>query len=200
VTAHAESATFAWLNTNKRSIIADLASPADARRNNSHAAGFERFTARRTPAAIMRSSAISHEALRQSEPGLAITAISWFGEAGPYRDYAATDSRCCAAALLVWSNWSARSKGRRGVAARRTDRRGRRVDRVHPEPRRPLSRAVHPAPGVSRSARTEAMLQISEFDTGLALEAGFTRPRIGINRFAAAFRPEISPPRTAGLA
>jgi len=29
VTAHAESALSAWLNTNKRSIIADLASPAD---------------------------------------------------------------------------------------------------------------------------------------------------------------------------
>ena len=33
----------------------------------------------------------------------------------------------------------------------------------------------------------EAMLQISEFDTGLALEAGFTRPRIGINRFGRGF-------------
>jgi crotonobetainyl-CoA:carnitine CoA-transferase CaiB-like acyl-CoA transferase len=33
----------------------------------------------------------------------------------------------------------------------------------------------------------EAMLQISEFDTALALESGFTRPRIGINRFGRGF-------------
>ena len=30
-------------------------------------------------------------------------------------------------------------------------------------------------------------MQISEFDTGLALESGFTRPRIGINRFGRGF-------------
>ena len=38
---------------------------------------------------------------RQRHPGLAITAISWFGDTGPYRDFAATDAVCRALAGLV---------------------------------------------------------------------------------------------------
>jgi crotonobetainyl-CoA:carnitine CoA-transferase CaiB-like acyl-CoA transferase len=112
-----ESATFAWLNTNKRSITADLTSPADVATIRTLLGSSDLLLDARPPA-IMRNSAISHETLRQSEPGLAITAISWFGEA----DLTAIMRRRirCAAALLVWSNWSARSKGRR--CCRATDR------------------------------------------------------------------------------
>jgi hypothetical protein len=49
----------------------------------------------------LKSSPLSHDDLRRSQPGLAITAISWFGEHGPYRDYAVTDSVCRSLAGLV---------------------------------------------------------------------------------------------------
>src|SRR5207247_1618562 len=95
-----ESATFAWRNTNKRSITADLDAPADVARIRALLASCDLLLDARQPETI-RNSALSHQALRETEPGLAITAISWFGEHGPYRDYAATDSVCRSLAGLV---------------------------------------------------------------------------------------------------
>ena len=49
----------------------------------------------------IKASPLSHENSGDRNPGLAITAISWFGEHGPYRDYAVTDSVCRSLAGLV---------------------------------------------------------------------------------------------------
>src|ERR1043166_430117 len=87
---HSESAAFAWLNTNKRSVTADLDSPDDVAKIRKLLSSADLLLDGRNPADIPVSR-LSHEELRRSEPGLAITALSWFGEHGPYRDYAATD-------------------------------------------------------------------------------------------------------------
>ena len=178
-----ESATFAWLNTNKRSVTADLDIPADIARIRALLGSCDLLLDARHPLTV-RNSALSHQALREAEPGLAITAISWFGEHGPYRDYAATDSVCRSLSGLV-----------------------KLVGPIEGPPVLPrdgqiavvagLTAFIPSLAGLYARGRTggrrfavsaqEAMLQISEFDTGLALEAGFTRPRIGLNRFGRGF-------------
>src|SRR3954454_6257005 len=178
-----DSATFAWLNTNKRSITADLDRPEDVEQISALLASADLLLDGRHPAAIA-ASPLSHAALRRSEPGLAITAISWFGEHGPYRDYAATDSVCRSLAGLVKLVGPIEGPpvlprdGQVGVVAGLTA--------FIPSLAALYAREKQGARRFAVSAH-EAMLQISEFDTGLALEAGFTRPRIGINRFGRGF-------------
>jgi crotonobetainyl-CoA:carnitine CoA-transferase CaiB-like acyl-CoA transferase len=178
-----ESAYFAWLNTNKRSITADLAAPADIARIRALLSSSDLLLDARLPP-VIRSSALSHQALHQSEPGLAITAISWFGENGPYSDYAATDSVCRSLAGLVKLVGPIEGPpvlprdGQIAVVAGLTA--------FIPSLAGLYARTATGARRFAVSAH-EAMLQISEFDTGIALEAGFTRPRIGINRFGRGF-------------
>src|SRR4051812_23214364 len=95
-----EGATFAWLNTNKRSITADLDQAADVAKLRDLLSSTDLLLDGRHPAEL-QGAPLSHDELRRSDPGLAITAISWFGEHGPYRDYAATDSVCRSLAGLV---------------------------------------------------------------------------------------------------
>mgnify|MGYP000912645232 CR=1 FL=1 len=112
-------------------------------------------------------------------PALAITAISWFGEHGPYRNYLATDSVCRSLAGLVKLVGPIEGPpvlprdGQIGVVGGLTA--------FIPS----LAGLYGHEHGARRFAvnNLEAMLHISEFDTGLALESGFTRPRPGINRF-----------------
>ncbi|MCK8785966.1 CoA transferase [Roseomonas sp. NAR14] len=75
----AESALFAWLNTNKRGLIADPA---------------------RLPGLVADCDVLldarpraEREALPLAPRGIAL-ALSWFGDSGPYRDFAATDTTC----------------------------------------------------------------------------------------------------------
>jgi crotonobetainyl-CoA:carnitine CoA-transferase CaiB-like acyl-CoA transferase len=178
-----ESATFAWLNTNKRSITADLDAPADAARIRALLGSSDLLLDARHPV-IARNSALSHAALHEADPGLAITAFSWFGEHGPYSNYAATDSVCRSLAGLVKLVGPVEGPpvlprdGQIAVVAGLTA--------FIPSLAGLYARAKAGARRFAVSAQ-EAMLQISEFDTGLALEAGFTRPRIGINRFGRGF-------------
>ncbi len=175
-----ESGTFAWLNTNKRSITADLDRAGDVKKIRELLSNADLLLDARPPGAIA-ASPLSHDDLRKSEPGLAITTISWFGEHGPYRDYAVTESVCRSLAGLVKLVGPIEGPpvlprdGQLGVIAGLTA--------FIP------SLAGLYGQGARRFAVSahEAMLQISEFDTGLALEAGFTRPRIGINRFGRGF-------------
>lgn len=177
-----ESGTFAWLNTNKRSITADPAKPEDLQRIRALLTGADLLLDARHPTAV--ASALSHQELHRTEPGLAITAISWFGESGPYRDYQATDSVCRSLAGLVKLVGPMEGPpvlprdGQIGVVAGLTA--------FIPTLAGLYARKAQGARRFAASAH-EAMLQISEFDTGLALEAGFTRPRIGINRFGRGF-------------
>src|SRR4051794_40672851 len=178
-----ESATFAWLNTNKRSIIADLDQAAGVKKIRVLLSRADLLLDGRHPAEIA-ASRLSHAELRTSEPGLTITAISWFGEHGPYRNYAATDSVCRSLAGLVKLVGPIEGPpvlprdGQVGVVAGLTA--------FIPSLAALYAREKQGARRFAVSAH-EAMLQISEFDTGLALEAGFTRPRIGINRFGRGF-------------
>ena len=73
-----ESAFFAWLNTNKRGITADARLPAVL-------AGCDLLLDGRAPAE--RGAAPLDQ-----RPGLITLALSWFGETGPYRDFAGTDA------------------------------------------------------------------------------------------------------------
>src|SRR3954451_7533261 len=180
---HCESGTFAWLNTNKRSITSDLACEGDVENVRKLLSSADLLLDGRNPADIA-ASGLSHQELRRSQPSLAITALSWFGEHGPYRDYAATDSVCRSLAGLVKLVGPIEGPpvlprdGQVGVVAGLTA--------FIPSLAGLYARRKQGARCFAVSAH-EAMLQISEFDTGLALEAGFTRPRIGINRFGRGF-------------
>jgi crotonobetainyl-CoA:carnitine CoA-transferase CaiB-like acyl-CoA transferase len=90
-----ESGYFAWLNTNKRSAIdtgtaavRELIAVADVL-----------LDAR--PPAQLAEGPLAHAGLRRAHPALVIAALSWFGESGPYRGFAATDFNCRALAGLV---------------------------------------------------------------------------------------------------
>jgi len=173
-----ESIVFAWLNTNKKSVISDLDKPTHAARIKKLLTTADLLLDSRHHENI-KTSALSHDDLRRDDPGLAITALSWFGEHGPYRNYHATDSVCRSLAGLVKLVGPVEGPpvlprdGQIGVVAGLTA--------FIPT----LAGLFGFAHGARRFAvnSLEAMLQISEFDTGLALESGFTRPRAGINRF-----------------
>lgn len=81
-----ESALFAWLSTNKRSLTADLATPAGLARAQALLPGCDLLLDGRAPAA--RADA----RLGLGLPHLVAAELSWFGESGPYRDFAATDA------------------------------------------------------------------------------------------------------------
>ena len=92
-----ESAVFAWLNTNKQSLtvaaddaarLAEIAGAADVLIDARPGAGWDQGPG-------------GHAALRAAFAHLHIVSISWFGESGPYRDYAATDATVRALAGCV---------------------------------------------------------------------------------------------------
>ena len=177
-----ESAVFAWLNTNKYSITADLDNAADVQSIRTLLNSADVLLDGRAPG-VIETSLLSHEQLRATDPALAITAMSWFGEHGPYRDYTVTDSVCRSLAGLVKLVGAAEGPpvlprdGQIAILAGLTA--------FIPT----LAGLYGRAHGARRFAVNafEAMLQISEFDTGLALESGFTRPRLAINRFGRGF-------------
>jgi crotonobetainyl-CoA:carnitine CoA-transferase CaiB-like acyl-CoA transferase len=178
-----ESGVFAWLNTNKHSIAADPKKPEDLERIRSLLTDADLLLDARHPTKAA-ASGLSHLELRRTDPGLAITTLSWFGESGPYRDYHATDSVCRSLAGLVKLVGPIEGPpvlprdGQVGVVAG--------LSAFIPTLAALYARDAQGARRFAVSAH-EAMVQISEFDTGLALEAGFTRPRIGINRFGRGF-------------
>jgi crotonobetainyl-CoA:carnitine CoA-transferase CaiB-like acyl-CoA transferase len=175
---HRESITFAWRNTNKKSVVADPDNEADAKRVIALLTTSDLLLDARAPKEIPVSR-LAHETLRQTCPGLAITAISWFGEHGFYRDHAATDSVCRSLAGLVKLVGHAAGPpvlppdGQVSVITGLT---------AFIPALANLYGAEHGARRYTVSSLA-AMLQISEFDTGLSLESGFTRPRSGLNRF-----------------
>ncbi len=80
-----ESGLAAWLNTNKRSVIAG---PDDD-------ASLSALVGRADvliDARGGRDAASRHDALRRDNPGLTIVSISWFGESGPYAGFAGAEN------------------------------------------------------------------------------------------------------------
>jgi crotonobetainyl-CoA:carnitine CoA-transferase CaiB-like acyl-CoA transferase len=83
-----ESAVFAWRNTNKRSVTA---ADDDAARLREIALASDVLLDARLGAEADPGPS-GHAALRAAHPGLTIIAFSWFGESGPYRDFASSDA------------------------------------------------------------------------------------------------------------
>lgn len=82
-----DSALFAWLSTNKRSITADAATAAGRARLGAWLAGSDVLLDGRGPAA--RAAAPIPGA---DDPGLIACDLSWFGETGPHAGFAGTDA------------------------------------------------------------------------------------------------------------
>lgn len=173
-----EGGVFAWLNTNKRSLTADLEDAADVARIQALLASCDLLLDARPPS-VIATSRLTHEDLRRDQPGLAITAISWFGENGLYSDFKATDSVCRALSgnvKLVGTKEGPPVLPRDGQISVMTGLTAFIPTLASLYDRDRCARRF----AVSAHA---AMLHISEFDTGLALETGFTRPRTALNRF-----------------
>ncbi|MGP8120879.1 MAG: CoA transferase [Xanthobacteraceae bacterium] len=177
-----QSGVFAWLNTNKTSVTADLDAPADLARVRELLATADLLLDARPPSQIA-ASALSHEALRAGDPALAITGLSWFGEHGPYRDIHVTEAVCRSLAGLVKLVGPVDGPPvlpRESQAAMTGG-----LTAFIPSLAGLIATRHGDGAGARRYAVSlfEAFLHVSEFDTGLALESGFSRPRPGINRF-----------------
>lgn len=179
VVASGESGLFAWLNTNKRSVT-DTPEAREAL-----LAGADVLLDGRTPAVI----GTSHDAWRAKHPGLAITAISWFGETGPYRDFAATDAVCRALAGLVVL--TGRVEGPPTLATE-----------GHSSILAGLTAFIPTVAGLwgrENGARRfatsvhEASLGVSEYEWAIAWDAGESRRRPGVNRFGRNYPVGIYP-------
>ena len=92
-----ESAVFAWLNTNKRSVVVE---PGETARLREIAGAVDVLIDAR-PGAWDDAGPAGQAALRAAFPDLTIVSISWFGESGPYKDYAGADAVVRALAGLV---------------------------------------------------------------------------------------------------
>jgi crotonobetainyl-CoA:carnitine CoA-transferase CaiB-like acyl-CoA transferase len=179
IVSNGESGMFAWLNTNKRSVTE---TPDTLR---ALLAGADVLLDARSPAAI----GPSHDAWRKAHPGLAITAVSWFGETGPYRDFAATDAICRALAGLVVLTGAVEgpptlaTEGQSGILAGLTA----------------FIPTVAGLYGRAAGARLfatsvyEASLGVSEYEWAIAWDTGVSRARPGVNRFGRNYPVGIYP-------
>ena len=188
-----ESGYFAWLNTNKRSVTADLDKPADlparVRALLSATPGPAARRADIRPASANRRFPTTNVARRGRARPRRHRQSPWFGEKRTpmpttrRREFGLPQPR--GPGELVGPVDGPPScvlprDGQIAVVAGLTA--------FVPTLAGLFARATARAAGAVRGLGAhEAMLQISEFDTGLALESGFTRPRIGLNRFGRGF-------------
>ena len=179
IAANGESGYFAWLNTNKRSVIE---TPAAL---EALLSGADVLIDGRAPADI----GTSHERWRSLHPGLAITGVSWFGETGPYRDFAATDAICRALAGLVVLTGAVdgppllATEGQSSILAGLTAF-------------IPTAAGLYGRASGARHFATsvhEASLGVSEYEWAIAWDAGESRARPGVNRFGRNYPVGIYP-------
>ena len=177
-----ESGLFAWLNTNKRSVTATQ-SAIDAL-----LPGADVLLDGRQPADI-EASALSHDALRALHPGLAITAVSWFGDSGPYRDFAATEATVRALAGLV--ALTGRVEGPPTLA---TDHQSGVVAGLAAfiATAGGLYGRAHGARRFSVSLH-ETAVNIAEYEAAVGWDLGGSRKRPGVNRFGRNYPVGIFP-------
>ena len=83
-----ESALFAWLNTNKRSVT----SAADDTARLIEIAGWADVLLDARAEAWDEPGPTGHAALRAAFPHLTIVSLTWFGVSGPYKDYVGADA------------------------------------------------------------------------------------------------------------
>ncbi len=162
VLANGESGLFAWLNTNKKSVTETPAN-LDAL----------------LPGADVLLTERTRPDLTAKYPGLAVTAIDWFGENGPYSNFAGTESVARALAGLVALTGPAE-----GPPILATE--------CHQGPIAGLAAFVATASGLfgrDNGARTfavsihETAVNVAEYEAAVAWDAGKSRARPGINRF-----------------
>ncbi len=184
-----ESAVFAWMNTNKRSVVV---APGDVERLAGIAGGVDvLLDARR--GAWDDAGPAGHAALRATNPGLVIVAISWFGESGPYKDYAATDSTVRALAGLV-----------RGVGPAETPVMLTEHQSFAPGALSAFSAAVAALIGGGLGRRYEisiheANVLVGEFTHAVVTQAGLEEQRWGRNHFFPVFPTGVYPTRDGWL-
>lgn len=181
ILANGQSGLFAWLNTNKRSVT-------DSETNRTALlAGADVLLDARPPGSIVGE----HDRLRAAYPGLAITGISWFGENGPYRDYAATEATARALAglvkltglvegppLIATDHQSGIIAGLAAYIATAAGLHGR------ANGARKFSVSTH-----------EASVGVSEYEAAVAWDLGGARRRPGVNRFGRNYPVGIYPTR-----
>jgi crotonobetainyl-CoA:carnitine CoA-transferase CaiB-like acyl-CoA transferase len=85
-----KSGTFAYLNTNKRSIVLDLNEPADREIFFDLLLNADLVVENFRPG-VMDALGIGFVALSQRKPGISLVSISNFGQSGPYRDWAGSE-------------------------------------------------------------------------------------------------------------
>lgn len=181
-----ESAYFAWLNTNKRSITADLQSEPGLARVRSIVAGSDIVLDARALGEPGKQRANLHDG--NPNPRLVEVAFTWFGESGPYSGYAGTEAVCRALAGVIHSAGpvegppliphDSQSGVVAGLAAFATAAAGL-FGRDDGGRRYALS--VH-----------EALLHLVEMSVGMELE-GRDQSRAGINRFGGQYPASIYP-------
>ncbi|OJW24866.1 MAG: carnitine dehydratase [Rhodospirillales bacterium 69-11] len=182
ILANGESGLFAWLNTNKRSVtgsdaaLAALLPDADVLLDG------------RPPHEVAASDP-GHAALRRAHPGLAITTLSWFGEDGPYRDFAATEATVRALAGLVVLTGPAE-----GPPILATDHQSGILAGIAAFIAT-ASGLYGRAGGARRFAASvhEASIGVSEYEAGVAWDGAESRHRPGVNRFGRNYPVGIYP-------
>jgi CoA:oxalate CoA-transferase len=99
---HAEkSIPFLYLNTNKRGITLDPASPSGKKVLASLVRTADVLIENFTPEKA-EALGLAYDALAQIKPALVVTSITSFGLTGPYRNFAATDIVNCAFSGLMY--------------------------------------------------------------------------------------------------
>ncbi len=179
-----ESGTFAWLNANKRSVFADpdvicrLLAEADVL-----------LDAR--PLSDQANGRLSHPALQAAHPGLVVVAISWFGESGPYRGFAASDASVRALAGLT--SLVGPVEGPPILSA--PDGQAGYIGGLSAFIAAASGLLGREAGGRRFEASThEALVTVAEYETAVGL-SGLGRRRNGINRFGRNYPVSIYPTR-----
>ncbi len=174
-----ESGVFAWLNTNKKSVV-ETQAHIDALLPGADVL----LDAR--PAADIGDD---HVQLSRANPGLAITAIDWFGHHGPYRDFKGTEAVCRALGGLVSLTGPAE-----GPPILATE--------CQQGPIAGLAAFIATAAGLygrKNGARSvsvsihETAVNVAEYEAAVAWDAGHSRARPGINRFGRNYPVGIYP-------
>ena len=175
--ANGDSGYFAWLNTNK--------AIAPETRLDALLPGADVVIDGRAPAAI----AADHDIWRARDPGLAITALSWFGETGPYRDFAGSDGVCRALAGLVALTGRAEGPPAMATEGQSSILAGLAAFIAT------ASGLYGRAAGARRFAASvhEASLGVSEYEWAIAWDVGGSRARPGVNRFGRNYPVGIYP-------
>ena len=157
-----ESGLFAWLNTNKKSVTET-------------AANVEALL----PGADVLLTQQARDDLAGKYPGLAVTAIDWFGHHGPYSAFAGSEAVCRALAGLVALTGPAE-----GPPILATE--------CQQGPIAGLAAFIATASGLygrAKGARSfsvslhETAVNVAEYEAAVAWDAGQSRKRPGINRF-----------------